>query len=406
MNVAILAIGNEVLCGKIVDTNGATISREIERVGAKVVHREVVLDTIHDIVLGLRHAYEYADFVITMGGLGPTLDDLTRAGVAQFFDEELVYDADIHQSIARIFARMNREMPENNKHQAYRFANGIVLDNPNGTAPGLSLEKEGRQVFLLPGPPNEMLPMFETYVLPMIKRRVEVPLITRSYRLYGIGESPADEKIIHLYEAYPLLDIAPYCSISYVDYVVSAKELDEAQLDHFESDFLAILGDYCVGSADISLSERVVSKLKDKNLTIAVAESCTGGLLASELIDVPGVSAVFLEGLVVYSNEAKMARLGIASETLSAYGAVSQEVAHEMVERLAKQSGADVAVSITGIAGPDGGSDEKPVGTVYIGVLMLSNVQVVKYNFSGSRDKIRERATHQALYTLFKLLSE
>lgn len=405
MNVAILAIGNEVLCGKIVDTNGAIISREIERVGAKVVHREVVLDTVDDIVLGLRHAYEYADVVITIGGLGPTLDDLTRVGVAQYFEEELIYNDEIYQNIACIFARMNRRITENNKRQAFCFASGEVLDNPNGTAPGLSLSKAGRMVFLLPGPPNEIFPMFDAYVLPIIKAKVDVPLLNRSYRLYGIGESAAEEKVVHLYEQYPMLDIAPYCAISYIDYIVRGSEFDEAQLNRFEEDFLEVLGEYYVGSADVNLNERVVGKLKDLNLTIAVAESCTGGMLAATLIDVPGVSEVFLEGLVVYSNEAKKSRLGVAPETIETYGAVSMETAREMVLKLSEQTGANVSVSITGIAGPGGGTGEKPVGTVYIGILLGSNVQVVKYNFSGSRDKVRERAMNQALYLLFRMLS-
>jgi nicotinamide-nucleotide amidase len=406
LNVAILAIGNEVLCGKIVDTNGAIISREIARVGAKVVHREVVLDTVEDIVLGLIHAYEYADLVITIGGLGPTVDDLTRVGVAQYFNEKLVYDDGIYQRIARVFASMDQEMPENNKRQAYRFAEGRVIDNPNGTAPGLFLEKDGHLVFLLPGPPNEMFPMFDKHVLPIIKGMVEMPLITRSYRLYGIGESPAEEKIIHLYEKYPMLDIAPYCSISYIDYVVSGPEFNVAHLDSFEKDFLEILNEHHVGSAEVNLNERVVAMLKGMNLTLAVAESCTGGMLAATLIDVPGVSEVLLEGLVVYSNEAKKTRLGISPEILEEYGAVSMETAREMAFKLACQTGADVTVSVTGIAGPGGGTHAKPVGTVYIGISIDSNIQVVKCHFSGSRDKVRERSMNQALYLLFRRLSD
>ncbi|MCL2559730.1 MAG: competence/damage-inducible protein A [Turicibacter sp.] len=406
MNVAVLAIGNEVLCGKIVDTNGAYISQKVEQVGAKVVHREVVLDTIPDIVLGLNHAYEYADFVITIGGLGPTVDDLTRDGVAEFFGEELVYDEHIHANIARMFKQMNRAMPDNNKRQAYRFAGGEVIANPNGTAPGLALTKEGKHVFLLPGPPNELLPMFDEYVLPIVKNLVDVPLVTRSYRLYGIGESPAEAKVIHLYEKYPLLDIAPYASISYVDYLVSAKETDVAQIDRFEQDFWALVGEHYVGSADVPLCERVMEKLLDQDLTIAVAESCTGGMLAARLIDVAGASGAFLEGLVVYSNVSKQLRLGVSSTTLETFGAVSAEVSAEMAAGVAAQSRADVTVSITGVAGPGGGSEEKPVGTVYIGLLIDGEVTVQRYHFTGSRDKIRERATNQALYLLFKILSD
>ena len=387
------------------DTNGATISREIEKVGAKVVHREVVLDTVDDIISGLRHAYEYTNFVITIGGLGPTIDDLTREGVAHYFDEELIYDETIYQGIMQHFSRMNRTTPVNNKRQAYKFAKGSVLKNNNGTAPGLGLDKGGKKVFLLPGPPNEIIPMFDKYVLPLIKEMTDTPLITRSYRLYAIGESPAEEKIIHLYEKYPMLDIAPYASISFVDYIVTAKQPDADALDIFEEEFLGVLGEYCVGSADVSLNVAVVEKLRAMNMRVAVAESCTGGMLASSFTSVAGVSDVFLEGLVTYSNEAKVARLGIDTETIDIYGAVSEECAREMAVKLQSLTNASATVSITGIAGPSGGTDEKPVGTVYIGICTGSDTQVYLCHLVGSREKIRLRSKDQALYLLYKLLN-
>ena len=405
LNIAILAIGNEVLCGKIVDTNGATISREIEKVSAKVVHREVVLDTIDDIVSGLRHAYEYADFVITIGGLGPTIDDLTREGVANYFNEELVYDETIYQEIVDYFSRMNRETPTNNKRQAYKFVTGSVLKNNNGTAPGLTLDKDGKTVYLLPGPPDEILPMFAEYVLPVIKKLVDIPLITRSYRLYAVGESPAEAKVIHLYKKYPMLDIAPYASVSFFDYIVTAKETEADELNTFEEEFLGILGDYCVGSADVSLNAVVVNKLRDLNMDIAVAESCSGGMLASSFVEIDGASEVFLEGLVAYSNEAKVARLGVDRATIERYGAVSEECAREMAIKLQNLTNADVTVSITGIAGPSGGTTEKPVGTVYIGICIGNAISVYLCHFSGSREKIRVRSKDQALYFLYRLLN-
>jgi len=405
LNIAILAIGNEVLCGKIVDTNGATISREIEGLGAKVVHREVVLDNIDDIVLGLQHAYEYADFVITIGGLGPTVDDLTREGVAQFFNEALIYDETIYESIKKHFSRMNRSIPENNKKQAYKFATGLILENSNGTAPGLSLDKDGRKIFLLPGPPDEIFPMFEKKVKPVIKMMIDEPMITSSYKLYGIGESPAEEKIFHLYAKYPMLNIAPYCTISSVDYMVTTKASCKEILDQFEKEFLEILGEHWVGSAKDDLNITVVEKLKSLKLKIAVAESCTGGMLASTLIDVAGVSEVFLEGFVTYSNEAKMERLAVNEATIASFGAVSAECAREMAVGLQRVTGADVTISVTGIAGPDGGTEAKPVGTVYIGIAISTSVQVYLFRFSGSREKIRIRSRDQALYLLYQLLN-
>jgi len=405
MNVAILAIGNEVLSGKIVDTNGATISREIENTGAKVVYREVVLDEIDAIVSGLHHAYEYAEVVITIGGLGPTIDDVTRDGVARFFNEELIYDETLFQEIVQHFTRMKRATPINNERQAYKFQTGLVLTNNNGTAPGLALDKDGKKVFLLPGPPDEVFPMFRNYVLPTINDLVDVPLIKSSYRLYAVGESPAEERIFHLYEKYPMLDIAPYATITFVDYMVSVKKCDADFLMAFEKEFLGILGEYCVGSADVNLNIAVVNKLRALNMKIAVAESCTGGMLATAFVDVPGVSDVFLEGLVAYSDEAKVARLGVDEKIITSYGAVSEECAQEMALKLQSLTNADVTVSITGVAGPSGGSEEKPVGTVYIGICINSDLSVKLCHFTGSRDKIRKRSADHALYLLYKLLN-
>jgi len=247
--------------------------------------------------------------------------------------------------------------------------------------------------------------MFDKYVLPLIKEMVEIPLITRSYRLYAIGESPAEEKIIHLYEKYPMLDIAPYASISFVDYIVISEQPDADILDTFEEEFLGILGEYCVGSADVSLNYAVVSKLRTMNMRIAVVESCTGGMLASSFVEIPGVSDVFLEGLVTYSNEAKVARLGVDAATIDCYGAVSKECAQEMAVKLQNLTNADATVSITGIAGPGGGTDEKPVGTVYVGICIDSDTQVYLCHIGGSREKIRLRSKDQALYLLYKLLN-
>ena len=406
MKVAILAIGNEVLCGKVVDTNGAFISREIDLMGGKVVYKASVQDTLNDIALGLRQAYEHGDLVITIGGLGPTVDDLTREAVAKYFDEELLYSEEIFNEIGQHFKRMNRKMPDNNKHQAYHFKTGQVLKNNNGTAPGLSLEKEGKRVYLLPGPPHELKEMFQQSVKPELLQLINEPTAARSYRLYGIGESPAEDKVIHLYHKYPQLNVAPYCTPSIVDYIVKTPQSNEKELDLFEKEFLEILGEHCVGSADVELNVRVVDALKEKGLTIATVESCTGGMLASSLIDVSGASEVFMEGLVTYSDVAKINRLGVDGQLIATYGAVSEEVAKDMAKKLQEKTAADVTVSITGIAGPSGGSDAKPVGTVYLGICIGSEEQVNLYHFSGDRDRIRMRAVNQALYTLFKWLKK
>jgi len=401
MRVAILAIGNEVLCGKIINTNSAFIAREIEKLGAKVVHHQVVADSENDIVKGLDYAYTYADLVLTIGGLGPTLDDLTRHGVAKYFDESLVFDEKIYQGIHDYFVRVKKEMPRNNERQAYRLKDGVVIPNPNGTAPGLFFKVDNREIFLLPGPPNELKPMVFEYVLTYLVDQIGQPQISRSYRLYGIGESFAEEKLMVLYKKYPMLNIAPYCSISYVDYVVTTSQKYEEQLMTFEEQFLAIFSDHYGGDQSTKLNEEIIRLLGKKGLTLSTVESCTGGLLASELVNVVGASSVFLEGMITYSNESKIKRLGVNQAVIAEHGAVSEQTAKQMSQSLQSLTETDVAIAITGIAGPKGGTKLKPVGLTYISVTIGDKTLVKSYIFNGNREKIRERATTQALFLLY-----
>jgi len=401
LDISILAIGNEVLCGKIVNTNSAYIAEACEKIGAKVVYQQVVADSVNEIVKGLKQAYSYADLVLTIGGLGPTVDDLTRQGVATFFGERLVYDEELFQTLKNYFGRMNYPMPSSNERQAYRFENGSAIPNPNGTAPGLFLEKNNQSIFLLPGPPNELKAMFSKNILSYLNEKIDEPRISRSYRLHGIGESHAEEKIMKLYEKYPYLTIAPYCSISYVDYVVSTIQRYEKSLNDFEEEFLIQLGEYCIGDQTCKLNEEIVRILTENKLTLATAESCTGGLLASEIVNVEGASKIFLEGVVTYSNESKIKRLTINPDMLVEYGAVSEQVAKAMSQNLKSITGTDVTISITGIAGPSGGTELKPVGLVYIGLTLGDKTSVHSYIFSGNREKIRERTATRAMFLLY-----
>lgn len=400
MKVAILAIGNEVLCGKTVNTNSAFIAKEIERIGGKIVHQQVVPDELDEIVNGLKIAYSYADVVITIGGLGPTVDDLSRDGVARYFNVPLLYDEEIYQGIRHYFERMNKPIPHNNVRQAYKFEGAIVLPNNNGTAPGLCLEKDNKCVFLLPGPPHELKAMFEESVQPYFLDKIEHKKISKSYRLCGIGESYAEERIMHLYEKYPHLNIAPYCAIGQVDYIVSTTDDYAEELERFDEDFKAILSEHIIGNQQTDLSTEIIMTLKEKKLTIATAESCTGGLLSSSLVNVSGASNVFLEGIATYSYESKMKRLNIDSERLMKHGAVSEEIAHDMALNLKELTGADVTVGITGIAGPNGGTELKPVGLVYIGINVSGKIFVNSYIFNGNREKIRQQTVAQTLYLL------
>ena len=400
MNVAILAIGNEVLSGKTINTNSAFIAKQVEQLGGKVTHQQVVPDLEDEIVRGLEIAYTYADLVITIGGLGPTVDDLSREGVAKYFKTELVYDDEIYEGICEYFRRSNREIPNNNHRQAYKFKEGLVLPNNNGTAPGLFLKQDNKSVFLLPGPPAELELMFSESVRPYFIDQIKERKISNSYRLCGIGESYAEEMILHLYGRYPHLNIAPYCAPDKVDYIVSTVDAYEEDLRAFDEEFKEIMKDYYIGDQNTDLATEIVRLLKEKQLKIATAESCSGGLLSSTLVNVSGASSVFLEGIVTYSYESKLNRLNIDVNRLMEFGAVSEEIARDMAFNLEKLTGADITVGVTGIAGPGGGSELKPVGLVYIAINICGQIFLKSYIFNGNREKIRQRTVAEALYWL------
>lgn len=400
MNVAILAIGNEVLSGKTINTNSAFIAKQIEQLGGKITHQQVVPDNEDEIVRGLQTAYQYAEMVITIGGLGPTIDDLSRDGVAKYFKTELVFDEGIYEEICHYFKRSQKSIPFNNKRQAFRFKEGTVLPNHNGTAPGLFLSQDNQSVFLLPGPPAELELMFLESVKPYLIEKMGARKISKSYRLCGIGESYAEEMILHLYDRYPHLDIAPYCAPDKVDYIVSTMDDYKSELENFDQEFKELMKDYYIGNQETDLAEVIVNLLQEKQLKIATAESSTGGLLSSTLVNVSGASSVFLEGVVTYSYESKINRLNIDKTRLIEFGAVSEEVASDMAVNLAKLTGADITIGITEIAGPNGGSETKPVGLVYMTIYVCGQIHLKSYIFNGNREKIRQRTVAEGLYWL------
>ncbi|MDE5976906.1 MAG: competence/damage-inducible protein A [Turicibacter sp.] len=404
MKVAILAIGNEVLCGKTINTNSTFIAKEVELLGGELVHQQVVLDQVDEIVRGLEIAYTYADLVITIGGLGPTVDDVSREGVAKYFKTDLVYDELIYEKICDYFHRSGRKIPSNNRRQAYKFKDGDVLPNHNGTAPGLFLSQDNKSVFLLPGPPAELEPMFLECVTPYLTSHLTERKVSQSYRLCGIGESYAEEMILSLYERYPHLNIAPYCAPDRVDYIVSTIEVYESELNAFDVEFKELMKDYYIGDQETTLEKEIIRLLKEKGLTIATAESCSGGLLSSTLVNVVGASSVFLEGIVTYSYESKSRLLNINKERLEAFGAVSKEIASDMANNLKELSGADLTISITGIAGPDGGSEVKPVGLVYMAFNVCGQNFLKSYIFNGNREKIRQRTVAESLYWIYRYI--
>lgn len=404
MKAEIITVGTEILLGDIVNTNSQFLAKELASIGVEVYYQETVGDNETRLLNLLEEAFKRSDIVITTGGLGPTNDDITKEIAAKYFNQELVFYNDIWENIKSYFEKLGLKPTENNKKQAYFPKDCIILDNPNGTAPGVILKKENKKIILLPGPPKEMIPMFNNSVKSYLQCLTDYKLISKTLRLIGIGESELEEKLIDIINEQSNPTIALYAKENEVTIRITAKSKDNKKandlIKSIEDKIKGRVGKYIYGYDNTTLEEIVAKLLVKNNMTIAVSESCTGGMVSSKLIDYPGISQSFMEGCVTYSNEAKMNRLGVKKETLDKYGAVSSETAIEMAVGIAKNLNTNIGLSTTGIAGPGGGTDEKPVGLVYIGIYINGDVKVKKCNFSGSRDKIRNRATNEALNLL------
>lgn len=404
MKAEIITVGTEILLGDIVNTNSQFLSKELASIGVEVYYQETVGDNETRLLNLLEEAFKRSDIVITTGGLGPTNDDITKEIAAKYFNQELVFYSDIWENIKSYFEKLGLKPTENNKKQAYFPKDCIILDNPNGTAPGVILKKENKMIILLPGPPKEMIPMFNNSVKSYLQSLTDYKLVSKTLRFIGIGESELEEKLIDIINSQSNPTIAPYAKENEVTLRITAKSKDDEKandlIKSIEEKIKDRVGKYIYGYDDTTLEETVAKLLVKNNMTIAVSESCTGGMVSSKLIDYPGISQSFIEGCVTYSNEAKMNRLGVKKETLDKYGAVSSETAIEMAVGIAKNLNTNIGLSTTGVAGPGGGTDEKPVGLVYIGIYINGDVNVKKCNFSGSRDKIRSRATNEALNLL------
>ncbi|SHF09494.1 competence/damage-inducible protein A [Clostridium fallax] len=402
MKAEIIAIGTEILLGDIVNTNAQYLSKQLADNGIDVYHQSVIGDNEERVLEAFKEGFKRADIIITTGGLGPTKDDLTKEMASKYFNRELILDEESLKYIESYFKKNGRELKGGNKKQAYFPKGSIVLPNPNGTAPGAIIEEENKIIIILPGPPREMKPMFKNYVMPYLNKFTNEVLVSKVLRIFGIGEGYMAEKIEDLIDNQSNPTIAPYAKDKDVTLRITAKAKDKNTalkiIEPVEKEIRERLGDNIYGEGeDTTLEEVVAKKLISKNLTISTAESCTGGMLASTLINYPGISKVFLEGAVTYSNEAKIKRLGVKKETLDKYGAVSEETAREMALGIAKTSETNIGLSTTGLAGPDGGTKEKPVGLVYIGLSINGEVRVKKLNLQGDRQKIRIRTVMNIL---------
>ena len=404
MVAEIVAIGTELLMGQIVNADAQYLSRRLQSLGISVYHHTTVGDNPQRLRDALALALSRSDIVITTGGLGPTQDDLSKETVAALLGREMVFDAESWRVIEGYFARMNRACPENNRRQAMFAEGAVILPNACGTAPGCMIEQDGKLVIQLPGPPREMAAMFEAQVYAFLAQRTGGCIASRYLRIYGLGESQVAQMCAAYIEAQDGVTVAPYCSLGECQLRVTARGADEAQaLAHVMPVVEAlrgILGDavYAVtDSPEGSMEEAAGRALTQRGLTVATAESCTGGLVAAKLVNYPGISAALNEAHVTYANAAKVRYCGVRQETLDAFGAVSEQTAHEMAQGLRERSGADIAVSTTGVAGPGGGTLEKPVGLVYVGCADAHGVRVERLMLSGDRQKVRELAALRAL---------
>ena len=395
MTAEILSVGTELLLGDIVNTNAAFLSKELAKLGINVYVETTVGDNAARLLDAYRSAFARADLVITTGGLGPTEDDLTKEVAASYFNLPLVEHTESMRLLRGYFDKPGVRMTSNNLKQAFIPEGATVLPNANGTAPGCMVEQNGKILVMLPGPPNECVPMYHAEVVPRLKPYSDSMFISKTLRLVGIGESALETDIKDMLDAQTNPTIAPYAKTGECTLRITAKAADEAEAARLiapvRDELYRRFGTLIYGEDDTTLAETLVRLLTEKGVTLACAESCTGGLLTSAVADVPGASAVLIEGAVTYANDAKMRRLGVREETLARHGAVSRETAAEMAAGIARTAGADVGVSTTGIAGPDGGTPDKPVGLVYIGLFFKGETEVVELRLSGNRRKIRER---------------
>ena len=407
MTVELISVGTEILLGNIVNTNAAFLSEKLAALGLSCYHQSVVGDNEERLTDTLKLALSRSDIVILSGGLGPTKDDLTKEVTAKVFGKELYEDAHTRERIQAYFDKLNRKgtITENNWKQAMVPEGAIVVDNHNGTAPGIILEGEnGKTAILLPGPPNEIRPMFENDIAPYLNRLQPEGIYSKMVKICSIGESRAETMVADLMEQQSNPTLAPYAKTGEVHFRVTAKAKDQETADQLiqpvlEELFRRFGKNIYTTEETVTLEEAVVSLLKEKNMTVTTAESCTAGLLAGRIMNVPGASDVYREGYITYSNESKMKLVGVKEKTLNQYGPVSAKTAYEMAVGAAKAAGSDAAVSVTGYAGPDGG-EGKPAGLVYVGCCVGEKVRVEEFRFSGNRNKNRDYAVARALTIL------
>jgi nicotinamide-nucleotide amidase len=402
MRAEIIAIGSELLTPYRLDTNSLFLTDGLNQVGIRVVHKAVVGDSLDDMRASFRQALDRADLIVACGGLGPTDDDRTREAVADLLGRKLELNEGVLRHIQELFRRFGRVMPEINRRQAMVPEGATVIANPRGSAPGLWIEASGHIVILLPGVPSELRAMFDQEVRPRLTRLGhDERLFTRDLRITGLPESEVEQRVSPLYALYPDTETTILASPPGIQLHPRVWSRDPAQanqiLDEMVKRMALALGEHLYSTEGEAMEEVVARALTENRATIAVAESCTGGLLAERLTNIPGSSVYFLGGVVCYSNELKSALVDVPTELIESKGAVSPEVALALADGIRKRTGATIGVGVTGIAGPGGGTPEKPVGLVHIGIADERGPRERRFQFPGDRERIRMHASQTAL---------
>lgn len=402
MTVELICVGTEILLGNIVNTNAAYLAEKCAELGLACYFQTAVGDNEERLTLALRTAMERSDIIILSGGLGPTEDDLTKEVATKICGKQLVMHEPSKKAIKKYFEEKGIEPTDNNWKQAMLPEGCIVMENHNGTAPGVILETEKNKVILLPGPPGELCPMFEESVVPYLMKLTSQVICSQTVKICGVGESKVETMVKDLIDAQTNPTIATYAKTGEVHIRVTAAAEDKKSAMKLIKPVVKELknrfgNDIYSTEQDVTLEKAVVDLLRANDLTVTCVESCTGGMLSARLINVPGVSDIYKSGVITYSNKAKRRILGVKKATLQRYGAVSEQTAEEMAKGVVLLTKADVSVAITGIAGPDGGTEEKPVGLVYIACDVKGKVTVKKYRFFGNRTRVRESAVSAAL---------
>ncbi|QCT03141.1 competence/damage-inducible protein CinA [Paenibacillus algicola] len=414
MKAEIIAVGTELLLGQIVNTNAQFLSRELAGMGIDVYYQTVVGDNLSRLKEALQLSSARADIVILSGGLGPTQDDLTKEAVAEYLGTKLHYDRLALDKLERFFQDRSKPMTENNKRQALAIDGGTPLDNETGLAVGNAVSKDGRHYIMLPGPPKELIPMFQQEVKPWLLQHVltdELPIYSKMLKFAGIGESALDDRLTDLITGQSDPTIALYAKDGEVTVRISTKADSELKamekLDQLQAEIEAIVPDHMYASQDVPIEQVIVDLMADQGLTLSAAESCTGGLVMETLTSIPGSATMLRGGVVCYTNEMKHKLVNVPLHLLegeNAAGAVSAETAEVLCEQIRMITDSDFGLSITGVAGP-GYAERKPIGLVYIGIAERGKkTEVHELHIKGNRETIRVRATKALLYRLWRRL--